>query len=146
MVISPYRAVTGYLLRRGTVDVRFQGDRLFCLRNRASIQGAIEPVFKEPSGLEGGFAASGCREQEGHMRHTGQKGRAMRVSYAINATDERPTAGVHASSRRRIGAHVKRAAKAARPFIACVTRVALTGKSTLSHLTLNRASPPRATL
>ena len=38
LVVSPYRAVTGYLLRRGTVDVRFQEDPWFVITKRSSIQ------------------------------------------------------------------------------------------------------------
>ena len=38
LVVSPYRAVTGYLLRRGTVDVRFQGAPWFVITKRSSIQ------------------------------------------------------------------------------------------------------------
>ena len=82
-----------------------------------------------PSGLEGGFAANGRKEQEVHMR------------CAINATNKRPTVGVHYSSRRRICSHVKRVAKAARPFIACATRVAITENTAPSSLPSNLIYP-----
>ena len=55
------------------------------------------------------------------MRHIRQKGRAIRVSRAINATNKRPTVGVHYSSRRRICSHVKRVAKAAPTALRAVT-------------------------
>ena len=38
LVVSPYRAVTGYLLRRGTVDVRFQEGPWFVITKHSSIQ------------------------------------------------------------------------------------------------------------
>ena len=72
-----------------------------------------------PVRAKGGFAANGRKEQEGHMRQKGG---------AINATDKRPTAGVHDSLRRRICAHVKREAKPPARS-SRVTRVAFTGNT-----------------